>query len=58
MGYYHVRYAESQDGLRWTLPKLGLYEYQGTKENNICFAHPRFEAETKANTRAGSRSAR
>ncbi len=30
-----VSYAESRDGLRWTRPKLGLYEYEGSKENNI-----------------------
>ncbi len=30
-----VSYAESRDGLRWSRPKLGLYEYEGSKENNI-----------------------
>ena len=30
-------YAFSEDGVRWTKPKLGLYEYNGSKENNICF---------------------
>ncbi len=30
-----VSYAESKDGLRWTRPKLGLYEYEGSTENNI-----------------------
>jgi hypothetical protein len=34
---YAVRYAESDDGLAWTLPKLGLKEFDGTKENNILF---------------------
>jgi len=28
-------YAESKDGLHWTKPKLGLYEWNGSKENNI-----------------------
>ena len=28
-------YAESTDGLKWTKPKLGLYEWNGTRENNI-----------------------
>ena len=28
-------YAESRDGLTWTKPKLGLVEFQGSKENNI-----------------------
>ena len=30
-------YATSRDGVRWTKPKLGLYEYNGSKQNNICF---------------------
>lgn len=28
-------YAESRDGITWTKPKLGLVEFQGSKENNI-----------------------
>ncbi len=32
---YAIAYAESKDGIRWTLPKLGLHPWQGTKENNI-----------------------
>ncbi len=30
--------AESTDGLRWTKPKLGLFEVRGTKENNVVLA--------------------
>jgi hypothetical protein len=30
-------YAESADGIHWTKPKLGLFEYRGSKENNILF---------------------
>ena len=30
-------YAFSEDGVRWTKPTLGLYEYNGSKANNICF---------------------
>ncbi len=30
-------YAYSEDGVRWTKPKLGLFEYDGSKANNICF---------------------
>ena len=30
-----MAYATSADGLQWTLPKLGLHEWQGTKDNNI-----------------------
>jgi hypothetical protein len=29
------KYAESDDGLHWRKPKLGLIEYRGTTENNI-----------------------
>ena len=28
-------YAESKDGLHWTKPKLGLFEFNGSKDNNI-----------------------
>ncbi len=28
-------YAESEDGLNWTKPNLGFYEYQGSWSNNI-----------------------
>ncbi len=28
-------YAESKDGIRWTKPNLGLFEFNGSKENNI-----------------------
>ncbi len=34
-GRYAIAYAESKDGLAWTLPKLGLFQWKGTKENNI-----------------------
>lgn len=27
--------AVSKDGIKWTKPKLGLYEFDGSKENNI-----------------------
>lgn len=30
-------YAESKDGLTWTKPKLGRFEYHGSRENNILF---------------------
>ncbi len=30
--------AESNDGLRWTKPKLGLFEVKGTKANNVVLA--------------------
>ncbi|MBS0631992.1 MAG: hypothetical protein JSS11_08775 [Verrucomicrobia bacterium] len=28
-------YAESTDGIHWTRPKLGLFEFNGSKDNNI-----------------------
>jgi hypothetical protein len=28
-------YAESADGIHWTKPKLGLFEFEGSKDNNI-----------------------
>ncbi len=27
--------AESEDGIRWTKPELGLYDFKGSKKNNI-----------------------
>lgn len=29
-------YAESEDGVHWTKPDLGLVEFNGSKKNNIC----------------------
>jgi len=31
-------YAESRDGITWVKPKLGLVEFEGSKENNILLA--------------------
>jgi hypothetical protein len=28
-------YAESKDGIHWTKPELGLFEFEGSKNNNI-----------------------
>jgi hypothetical protein len=33
--------AESRDGVHWTRPKLGLFEVQGTKDNNVVLARHR-----------------
>ncbi len=33
-------YATSQDGVNWSRPSLGLYEFQGSKKNNIVFPGP------------------
>jgi len=61
-------YAESTDGIHWTKPELGLYEFDGSKANNIvwtgmgthCFtvfkdANPKCkpEAKYKAISRGG-----
>jgi hypothetical protein len=32
---YAIAYAESKDGLDWTLPELSLHEWKGTMTNNI-----------------------
>jgi hypothetical protein len=29
-------YAESDDGVKWTKPELGLVDFNGSKQNNIC----------------------
>ena len=29
-------YAESDDGITWERPNLGLFEYHGSRDNNIC----------------------
>jgi len=33
-------YAESNDGLSWTKPALGLFEFEGSKQNNIVWGGP------------------
>jgi hypothetical protein len=30
-------YCESKDGIHWMKPELGLFEYQGSKANNVLF---------------------
>lgn len=32
-----IGYAESDDGLKWLRPNLGLIEWQGSKDNNLLF---------------------
>lgn len=36
---YAICYAESDDGIQWTKPNLGLVEYNGSKENNLVFPY-------------------
>ncbi|MCA9173084.1 MAG: hypothetical protein KDB14_01155 [Planctomycetales bacterium] len=33
-------YAESKDGIHWTKPRLGLFEWNGSKDNNIVWLGP------------------
>lgn len=33
-------YAESEDGIHWKKPKLGLFDWNGSKENNIVWLGP------------------
>lgn len=41
MGNYNlVRYAESDDGTNWRLPKVGMIEHGGNKDNNIVYGGP------------------
>ena len=35
-----VCYATSEDGLRWTKPELGIYEFKGSSANNITYRLP------------------
>ena len=37
-GYHAWCYAVSSDGVTWEKPELGVYEYQGSKKNNILAA--------------------
>jgi hypothetical protein len=33
-------YAESEDGIHWIKPKLGLVEYRGNRDNNLVLVEP------------------
>ena len=35
-----LAYAESDDGIRWTKPSLGLIEYRGSRDNNLVGIEP------------------
>ena len=35
----NVAYAESTDGVAWTKPNLGIYEYNGSRANNLVGLH-------------------
>lgn len=36
-------YAESRDGVHWTKPELGLFEFEGSKKNNIVWSAPQLD---------------
>lgn len=42
-------YAESADGVHWTKPNLGLMEFKGNKNNNICLVEGEPFSLTKVN---------
>ncbi|MFP4249981.1 MAG: hypothetical protein ACLFU7_10005 [Armatimonadota bacterium] len=35
-----ICYAESPDGIHWERPEIGLFEHDGSKDNNIVFSGP------------------
>lgn len=35
-----ICYAESKDGVKWVKPELGLFEFRGSKKNNIVLPSP------------------
>ena len=37
---WRAAYAESEDGVHWVKPSLGLVEYQGSRENNLILTDP------------------
>ncbi|MDF1862330.1 MAG: hypothetical protein P1U87_19090 [Verrucomicrobiales bacterium] len=37
---YAIAYAESEDGLTWNAPRLGLFDWKGSKDNNIVIRGP------------------
>ena len=39
-GSYLLRYAESDDGIEWRHPKIGLVEYDGSRDNDIVYGGP------------------
>lgn len=59
-GPFRACYAESKDGLHWDRPDLGLWEYAGSKKNNIIWQAPDFDniavfKDTNPNCRPGEK---
>lgn len=42
-GWQYCGYAESDDGVKWTKPELGVIEVDGSKRNNLVYAGPHTE---------------
>ncbi|MDB6092753.1 MAG: hypothetical protein JWM32_315 [Verrucomicrobia bacterium] len=42
-GVVYACFVESKDGVHWTRPDLGLFEFQGSKHNNIIWAAPNLD---------------
>lgn len=42
-------YAESTDGINWTKPKLGLVDFKGNTQNNICLVKSEVPSLAKVN---------
>jgi len=38
--FWRVAYAESTDGVNWVKPSLGLVDYNGNRNNNLCLVEP------------------
>src|SRR5690606_34074673 len=36
-------YAESKDGINWIKPNLGLYEFEGSRDNNIILSDTKYD---------------
>lgn len=39
-GYGPMAYAESEDGIHWVKPNLGLVDWRGSRQNNLCLVEP------------------
>lgn len=47
-------YAESEDGINWTKPSLGVYEFNGSTDNNIVWRGPQFAPFKDTNPQASA----
>ena len=42
----HMCYATSEDGIHWTRPRLGIHDFNGARDNNICLVSEASDIET------------